>query len=630
MENANDTNSGQSEEKVKASAEVLLASAEDLAEIDLEKALLGIERADDHALEQALERAAKLADEAGDAASARGYRLLMFLCTLHLRENDTAETWGPRFRGPEGRSYTASDFRGEQNGLLAGFIDKIAHPALRARVADVVWYNDRSQGVAAAAAIQAYCDSIESRLSGTYAPRFKDIDSIFDLIPWLDRALQITATTRKRGEVSEVVRTAFEALYKRAREAGQYVAFERVARLGVSYALADWKNVATDAEGLAGARAGGDYPMAVQGVWNLAAQGYAKLGDDDAKRRCQQKSVDETLRMREQVSSASAQAYWTRKAIGELRAARGFKDWIGELRKELRELQDASLDEFGQFSMPLDLTLERQGTIEIFEGLTLPDVLLQFAHLAASPKVKDLRQEALDSRKDSFLSSLFGASYADHEGKTVAETQAGSLDGEPDDAWLKERYLQSLDIRRHQIVGGFIEPARCTIMTQFPLEVRHFAPIAQMSPFVPLGHEHVFALGFARLMQGDYASAAYLLIPQLENSLRYVLLNANRETSKIKPDLLQEDRSLSGMLGSLRTELEEVFGSDIVNEIDLLFHHKPGPQLRHEVAHGKMSAGACYHTAGIYASWMIYRLTCLPLTGRWKDLVAPAIEQAAF
>lgn len=155
-------------------------------------------------------------------------------------------------------------------------------------------------------------------------------------------------------------------------------------------------------------------------------------------------------------------------------------------------------------------------------------------------------------------------------------------------------------------------------------------PIISMSPFVPTGHEHLMALGFTRFFQGDYASAAYLLIPQLENSLRFVLLNSNRETSKIKPDLLQEDRSLSGLLQSLKPELEEIFGADLVNEIDLLFNFRAGPALRHEVAHGKLTSGACYHPSAIYACWLMYRLTCLPLVREWKAQVAPAIEQAAF
>lgn len=614
-----------------ALASPVLASAVDLAALDLATVLDDLKCVDDHTLERSLDQAAKDAEAKGDADAQRGYRLLSILCTFHLRVEDPAEVWGPRWQGPEGRSYTASDLRGEQTAILAEWVGNIAHPALRARVADVVWHNDRTQGAAATSAVEAYCDIITRRLEGTYARRFSGLEgSVLDLVDWFHRALQIAAMSRKRGEMPETIKSAFETLYERARTAEQYVSFVKVARLGLEYGLIEWLRVAPDAEGMAERRAGGDYPMAVQGTWDLAAQGYAKLGDDDAKRRCQERSVDETLRMREQVGSAAARASWTRKAIGELRSAGGFKDRIAALRAELRNLQDASLDEFGQFSVPMDLTKERQGTIEVFEGLTLPDVLLQFAILSTSPKVSDLRRRALESREGSFFGSLFGASYSDHEGKVVAESPAMPLDGEPGEAWFKEQSLLYFDLWRKQIVGGFIEPARRTVMARFPLEDRHFGPIASMSPFVPPGHEHLFALGFARFWQGDYASAAHLLIPQLENSLRYVLLSANRESSKIKPDLLQEDRSLSGLFQWLRAELEEVFGTDLVNEIDLLFNHKPGPALRHQMAHGKMSAGACYHSTGVYACWLIYQLTCLPLVGHWKDKVTPAIEQAAF
>jgi hypothetical protein len=85
-----------------------------------------------------------------------------------------------------------------------------------------------------------------------------------------------------------------------------------------------------------------------------------------------------------------------------------------------------------------------------------------------------------------------------------------------------------------------------------------------------------------------------------------------------------------GVIAREFTELEEILGADLVNELDLLFNHRPGPAFRHEMAHGKMSVGACYHPSGIYACWLIYHLTCLPLIRHWKETVAPAIEQAAF
>src|SRR3546814_16267708 len=89
----------------------------------------------------------------------------------------------------------------------------IPHPALRARVADVVWYNDRTQGTAATAAVDAYCELIKRRLDGSYVRRLADLkDSILDLVDWFNRALQIVGMSRKRGEMPDVVRRNFEKI----------------------------------------------------------------------------------------------------------------------------------------------------------------------------------------------------------------------------------------------------------------------------------------------------------------------------------------------------------------------------------------------------------------------------------
>lgn len=607
-----------------------LASADDLASIDLYRVIGDIGRADEFSLEQALGAAAQAAEAEGDNAASRALKLLATICTFHLRVEDPGQAWGPRWEGPDGRSYTASDIRGEQTKILAAFLPTIEHPVLRARVADVVWYNDRSLHDAARVAVEAYCELISRRLEGTLAPRFDDLDDrIMDCVVWLKRALQIASLARMQG-LPKCLKASVRALYDRALAGNHYVNFVNVAELAIDRDLLDLTQIAADAENLASARAGGDYPMAVQSAWNLAAAAHARLSDKDAERRCREASVDETLRMREQVDSASARAFWTRKAISELRAAGGFQDRVKQLRIELRDLQDESLDEFGQFTLPTDFSEQRKRIVEVFDGLTLPEILLQFAIIPKTPTVAELKEQALETRKTSILGSLASSSYADREGKVIAETPAAALDSTPNEEWLKAASLMPLDILRHHTVGAFIEPARRNVMTRFPLEERHFEPIVSMSPFVTQGHEFVFMLGFARFWQGDFVSAAHILLPQLENSLRHVLLNSGRETSKIKPDMLQEDRSLSGLLQSLRPELEEVFGPDLINEIDLLFNYRPGPALRHEVAHGKLTTGACYHHDVIYACWLMYRLSCLPLVRHWNEQVATAIELAAY
>ena len=125
-------------------------------------------------------------------------------------------------------------------------------------------------------------------------------------------------------------------------------------------------------------------------------------------------------------------------------------------------------------------------------------------------------------------------------------------------------------------------------------------------------------------------SACHLLFPQLENSLRHVLSDAGIDTSKLDEELLQEDRSLSGLLSNRREQLESVFGIDLIYTIDLLFNLKGGPCLRHEIAHGKLASGACYLHSSIYACWLMYYLMCLPLQRCWSTHVAPQLERASL
>ncbi len=179
---------------------------------------------------------------------------------------------------------------------------------------------------------------------------------------------------------------------------------------------------------------------------------------------------------------------------------------------------------------------------------------------------------------------------------------------------------------RHQRVNGFIEPARRTLLDRFSVEERHLVPITHTSPFVPPGHGNVFSLGFARMFQGDYVSAAHILFPQLENSLRHMLVLANADPTKIDADLLQGDRALGALLDVNRGDLEEMWGRDIVHEIDILFNFRPGPSLRNELAHGKLSWGAFHSPETITACWFIFNLTCRPIFDQWRASVAPAIE----
>jgi hypothetical protein len=90
-------------------------------------------------------------------------------------------------------------------------------------------------------------------------------------------------------------------------------------------------------------------------------------------------------------------------------------------------------------------------------------------------------------------------------------------------------------------------------------------------------------------------------VPQVENSLRYVLKQAAIDPSSIQSDMTQENRTISVMLEKDRATLEDIFGPSLVFEIENVFDFRGGPALRHQLAHGLLSSGVCHGPDAIYA-----------------------------
>jgi hypothetical protein len=365
--------------------------------------------------------------------------------------------------------------------------------------------------------------------------------------------------------------------------------------------------------------------MAIKPVWEITTHSHKKNKNAESERVCRLNAVNQTLETQNQVKGASAESHWIRTAIEELRGISGTKDKKEELRLEMRSLQEKAADEFGTFSTPIELGDIRENVAEIFEKLSLSDALYNFALLEESIPIKELRKEALKSVKASPIFAMMSSSYNDNEGKVVAESPVANATGEQSEERLNKACSDNYRLRRHIIVGGRIDAARLTIVSNYSVSHRHFEAIVQYSPFIPASHRYIFALGFAKLLQGDFISAAHLLLPQMENSIRYVLKSNNIETSKIMSDMVQEDPSLSDMFNKWRSELENIFTAPVIYEIELLFLHRLGPALRNEFANGKITTGQCFDTDAIYACWFIYRLFCIPLLRNWQEYISPSI-----
>jgi hypothetical protein len=576
--------------------------------------------------------AAHIAQAAGNDQKARVFGILASICGQHFKPGDPSGPLGPMWVVGGRRSAIPEDFKGAQAAVLQQLLPEILHPGLRARLAEMIWLNDRKAHDAGRVAIASYCETTNSLLDGRLKDQFSDLGpASMERLRLVERALQIAGMVGKRGQIPDQLTQTAIRLYDDAKAAKQPVPFSRIAKQLLRFDVVEPSTVARDAEAVArNSTIEATNPLAVKFAWDCAAHAYELCGADDAAHKCRLKGIDQTIAMRDHVSGAAAEAHWLRTAIAELRGIPGTQDQREELRIEMRQLQERSVDEVGSFQAPLDLADMRAGTTTIFGDLTLPMALGQFACLSESRTVDELRQEAKDGIENAPLMSMMGGVHYDAEGKITAETEGASTSGEPSEDWYKTTIARNLRFHRHVAVAGRIDPAREALTASYQLSEIHFRAIVTFSPFIPATHRHTFALGFARFMQGDFISAAHLLIPQLENSVRYVLHAAGKDSSKIMPDMLQEDRTLSALIGQFRPELERIFSAPIILEIELLFVHNSGPALRHDFAHGKAPDGACFDVDVIYACWFIYRLACIPLFGIWEKQLGPAIEADCF
>ena len=153
-----------------------------------------------------------------------------------------------------------------------------------------------------------------------------------------------------------------------------------------------------------------------------------------------------------------------------------------------------------------------------------------------------------------------------------------------------------------------------TIVTQHHISDDIFAAVLEYSPFVPSDLVNTFSRAYARFFQGDYVSAIYILTPLLENSLRHVLKSTGHDVT-IFDDATQtqQDRTLSTLFEQMRPELDSIFTRAITADIEHVFLSKPGPYLRHALAHGLLHDGDPYQADAIYACSLMFGLCLLPL-----------------
>ena len=603
--------------------QILPLTAADLAECDWDQLLPDEPNLD---VEERLAAGARKAQATGQARTAAALRLLADACSMMLDSDNPTRPFRPWWVDADGRSGPdLYSFTPDAIALFAEVAPDTRHPALRARLADIVWCRDPRRG-------REFADlAIEAYLCAPLEASHWQLNS---RAKWL-RATYLALSLRRTELVAVIERRLLEAIWQKDQQ--------DEAPIGECAALVLRQGLAVE-----------EHPKIVEHLAELASNLSKRARFREAREllaaavdwlhrngEAQRRAVllaaigqswhDEALAATSAFTAAGSidkaiQIY--RSIPRKYRAALGIDERVYALQLERldageRLLENLGLDSSGQ----TDIDNLVSASIEHVAGKNTIDALRGLATVWVGAKVEETEQRArkLMAMND-FPELARRRTTMAHDGRVISKINGA--DPVKDDA--RVLFVQMLDLFRINMrlaVQGSILPVLAHITFEHPLNLHTFIELARDSVLIPPDHVHrigrALYFGYTR----DFETSLQYLASEIESIVRYHLKASGVVTINTDMDGVQMELGLSTL--ARMPQMEEVFGKDLAFEIKAVFCEQDGSNLRNDVAHGLISDGAGYSIDSIYAWWFVFRLVILtnPYTRDGSNQEEPSAKE---
>ncbi len=557
------------------------------------------------------------AEAAADLSQKNVLRTLGITTSAMLKPDSWNEPFTPMMTLADGRrSALPEDLDDAQRELLlrvAAVMDEADEPSLRARVYDVCWtYINRGAAAMLTAAVGAYIE-IPLEPDVWFRDGHDEWRRAFELVRRHGRsgrsqADAMSSMVRDRLQRSQLDEGFFGVqLSDFARNHGVVDKTDRGWFAALCVRLAEQ------------ARQAGSWRLAR--AWDEEAAGwYSGAGDNEAVSRALSRvgrdfEDDAVDRRRGVGGDAATASHFMEQAIAVLRklpktfrVANGVDEHIRELRRQLvddRETLLASMKQISVGSVDLEeLAAEARRLVSGHDDVTALFVLASLCPLA-DPAAAEA--EARVEMREHPLSSLFGGETYRGSGQKVARRPGMSLDGGSGESngvdgavWATMLRNVLLSVEAH--VVGAILPAMELVTAEHRYPIGLLFGVCRSSLAVPVGHEGLWALGLQRGLDGDFASAASILVPQIEHWVRTALKAHGSHTLVTDDHGVETEKGLGTLLDD--PFADQAIGAPWVFELKTLLTEQGGPNLRNDIAHGLVDDRALNSAAAIYA-WLL-------------------------
>ncbi|MCX5890566.1 MAG: DUF4209 domain-containing protein [Deltaproteobacteria bacterium] len=583
----------------------ILLTKEDFENSKWEEIIEKYEEKECHSYSTAMFKKAREAEGAGDKKNQEIFDLLGSITSMYFKPYLPNDPFGPMVVMAGSRSAIVDDFSEDHLNILSEIVFSIKNAEIRCRIADVLWIRKRDFRFAETA-IDTYLDSAKIlEHPENWSASAQRIERAFRL------ALLLGPRTGKLDKVINHIERVIEKY-----EGKDPLFFTNsLMKLLIEVRRGDFqkycdlsKEIAQEAEKI------GNYYKA-RAYWETNVR-WNKLNKDTENERIASIQIAETYAKEAENSivtdspSYFRAAFHQQKAIEAYRRIGGLKDKVNELHQILLYYQEKSMGEMKVISTKVDIGDFIKESTDKIKGKTLQEALIAFALIVRPPRIEELREQVKESANNHPIQHLVTSFSVNDKGKVVAKRSGMfSTDKNEVEASIRENMFRHASFYHSIDTQGIIEPIRNQINLEHNVRLDDFIDIVSNNPFVPRGREYIYAQGLQAGMEGDFVVAAHLLIPQIENSIRNILSQMGVLTSGIDSDGIQDERSLNVTLYIL--EIKEVFGEDIVFDLQGLLVERPGANLRNRMAHGLMTHESFYSVEVPYLWALVLRICCL-------------------
>lgn len=256
-------------------------------------------------------------------------------------------------------------------------------------------------------------------------------------------------------------------------------------------------------------------------------------------------------------------------------------------------------------SEPIDLTELVQNAKKAVQGKAPLDALLELANIYQGGRVQQIRDFSRKLMAEHPLQTLLSATHMSADGRVIAKRPGAEPGGRvfEEALWAEtvKHYIMELGI----VVQGDIWPALETIRLEHRIREGDFVNLARQSPIVPPGRGQLIGKALFAGFDNDFVTALHLLVPQIENLVRYHLKQAGVKTTNLDQNGIENENGLSSLMGN--EQVLRIFGENLTFEIKALFCDPFGPNLRNELAHGLVGFEQAQSIYSIYAWWLLLR-----------------------